>query len=369
VRVAKNVVVCCDGTNNSLQKTLTNVGQLSRLVGGLGGAQHVYYDAGVGVEASPNMATRIGATASRWSGLAFGTGLVENVEQAYLELVDHFVPGDRVFLFGFSRGAYTTRVLTGLLKHYGLLRPEHRGEVGEVVAAYRKLFAEEDRADDVARDRAFDAARAIRRDKSVDCPIHFLGLFDTVSSLGWAYDPKAFPNTKVMPNVTVIRHALALDERRAKFRTNRVEPASPQQDLREVWFAGVHSDVGGGYEPPRHALSRVALRWMLREAKGAGLLVDPAVEAALGLEGSWEGDEQAEQNESLTWSWRSIEYLPLPHRRQVAGKWVEGTRIYRGSGWREVKSGDHVSVAVQRRRTAVKNTFWPQVSGQIVWEA
>jgi uncharacterized protein (DUF2235 family) len=89
-------------------------------------------------------------------------------------------------------------------------------------------------------DRTFAEAREIRESKSVECPVHFMGIWDTVSSLGWAYDPKTFPNTAKMPQVKVIRHAMALDERRAKFRPNRVIPV-PQaaQDIEEIWFSRI----------------------------------------------------------------------------------------------------------------------------------
>src|SRR5262245_7236137 len=104
----RNLVICCDGTNNSLAGALTNVAQLYRLAS-LGDTtpQLAYYDAGVGVDADPDMRTRIGAAVSRWSGSAFGTGLIENVQQAYVHLIRNFAPGDRIFLFGFSRGAYS----------------------------------------------------------------------------------------------------------------------------------------------------------------------------------------------------------------------------------------------------------------------
>lgn len=371
--MAKNLVICCDGTNNSLQRPLTNVALLSRLASGKGPAQFVYYDVGVGVEASPNLSTRIGQTVSRWSGLAFGTGLVANVEQAYLALVDHYEPGDQVFLLGFSRGAYTARVIAGLLQNYGLLRRDQRNDAPKVVAAFKNLFPKKtpkDSQNEKARkeqEERFALAGKIRKTQSVECPIHFLGLFDTVSSLGWAFDPKTFPNTARMPSVRKIRHALALDERRAKFRTNRVTPLDGQ-DVREVWFAGVHSDVGGGYEPPRDRLSRIPLRWMLREARQSGLLVDPAEEAALQLDATVLEDEQAPQNESLSGAWWPLEVLPLPHLEQTPTGWVERKRLYRGNGWRRLRPDDWVSSSVRRRRPAIKNQHWKDVEGTVRWE-
>jgi uncharacterized protein (DUF2235 family) len=223
-------------------------------------------------------------------------------------------------MFGFSRSAYTVRVIAGLLEQLGLLRRDQSERTHEVVSSYQRLYAKEDadRAPGTltaeTRDR-LKRADQIRRTSSVDCPIHFMGVFDTVSSLGRAYDPKTFPFTAKMPDVRTVRHALALDERRAKFRTNRVTPV-PGQDVSEVWFAGVDSDVGGGHEGEQGRLARVPLRWMLREACAAGLQTNPDVVREVDLEATTAADEQAEQNESLNTAWRVLECVPLPHRVQ-----------------------------------------------------
>jgi uncharacterized protein (DUF2235 family) len=349
---------------------LTNVAHLSALadIGDLS-RQLAYYDAGVGVEAHPDMRTRIGAVWSRWSGAAFGTGLVANVQAAYSHLVDHYADGDFVYLFGFSRGAYTVRVIAGLLHNYGLLRPEFSGEAATVVKAFQDLYPRDGSGfvnglQTQAQRERFAEARRIREIQSRPCPVHFMGLFDTVSSLGWAWEPKSFPNTMTMPNVNILRHALALDERRAKFRTNRVR-CNTQADHKQLWFAGVHSDVGGGYAAPRNRLSRVPLRWMLTEAHLAGMQVNQDVQRALDLEGTWMQDEQAEQNESLTKLWYALELLPLPERRQTEAGWVEAKRVYRGHGWREIPDTFEAHESLQRRKIAVKNVFWRPLQSRI----
>ena len=196
-----------------------------------------------------------------------------------------------------------------------------------------------------------------------------MGLFDTVSSLGWAWDPKTFPNTSQMPNVTVLRHALALDERRAKFRTNRVQ-LDAHRDHRQMWFAGVHSDVGGGYQPPNDRLSRVPLRWMLAAAKDAGMRVNTDAEANLALGPSQLQDEQAPQSESLSAMWRALEYLPLPHReRNATDQWVESRRVYRGKGWREIPDTFEAHDSLQRRKIEVKNVHWKGEQSRIRFSA
>ena len=368
----RNLVICCDGTNNSLDSPLTNVAHLGALADiGDAARQLAYYDAGVGVEAQPNMRTRIGAVFSKWSGSAFGTGLVENVQNAYSHLVDNYSDGDHVYLFGFSRGAYTVRVIAGLLHNYGLLRREHADEAASVVKAFQDLYPRDGSGfvnglPTQAQRERFDEARRIRNVRAQPCPIHFMGLFDTVSSLGWAWEPKSFPNTMTMPNVKILRHALALDERRAKFRTNRVK-CTPEADHRQMWFAGVHSDVGGGYAAPRNRLSRVPLRWMLTEARTAGMFVNEDVLRTLDLENTWMQDEQADQNESLTALWYALEYLPLPERKQTEEGWKEGKRVYRGNGWREIPETWEAHDSLQRRKASVKNVYWRDLQTRIIF--
>jgi uncharacterized protein (DUF2235 family) len=363
----RNLVICCDGTNNSLTGPPTNVLHLKNL-GEIGddARQLVKYDPGVGVESDPRMHTGIGATWSRWSGSAFGTGLVENVEQAYSALIKEYKDGDKIFLFGFSRGAYTVRVLAGLLYNYGLLREANKAESLRVVKHYQKLIMPNGKGfvggiPITEQKNRLNEAAEIKRTLSVVCPVHFMGVFDTVSSLGWAWDPKSFPNTRKMPEVKILRHAMALDERRAKFRTNRIE-LTENADHRQVWFAGVHSDVGGGYGD-NNRLSRIPLRWMLAEAQKAGMLVDANKLQKLDLETTWKDDEQADQHESLTAAWHALEYVPLPHRaKNEKGEWKEGRRIYRGAGWREIPDTFDAHESLQRRKRAPNNPFWPGAS-------
>lgn len=375
--MAKNLIICCDGTNSSFQKDLTNVVRISRIAVPIPGQQHVYYDVGVGAEAEPGFVTKLSATLNRWAGLAFGVGLVRNVEEAYNEIVDKYEPEDRLFLFGFSRGAYTVRALAGLLQNYGLLKKAHRSRAHSVVKKFQKLFPKEGSAAalDPAKhtaycNKTFADARHIRESFAIGCPVHFMGIWDTVSSLGWAYDPKSFPNTAEMPQVRIIRHAIALDERRAKFRTNRVKPVpGPDQDIQEVWFAGVHADVGGGYSDEQSGLAKVCLKWMLREAVGKGLRMD-AEQEKLYLQGPRsQADEMGPQHESLEKLWWALEYLRLPHRRNVNGVWIDEMIRYRGEGWRTIRPGDLVHRSVERRLSVhpVKNSHWPGAQVAITW--
>jgi len=371
--VPKNVVICCDGTNSSFQRDLTNVARMSCIAIQLPGVQHVYYDVGVGV-VEPGFATKVGATLYRWAGLAFGVGLVENVVEAYREIVCNYDPGDRLFLFGFSRGAYTVRVLAGVLDNFGLLKRENQSLIEEVIRKFSRLTPKEgsaDAQDPVKKraylDRTFAEARAIRESKSVECPVHFMGIWDTVSSLGWAYDPKTFPNTAKMPQAKMIRHAMALDERRAKFRPNRVIPVpEAAQDIREIWFSGDHSDVGGGYADDQSALAKKCLTWILREACLQGLSIDPVKEKELLKVPELLPGQMEPQHESLEKFWWAIEWIRLPHRTQVDGVWKEEMIRYRGKGWRTIRDGDFVHSSV-RDRANVKNTNWRAAEIKVQW--
>jgi uncharacterized protein (DUF2235 family) len=357
----KNIVICCDGTNNSYDKDLTNVARLSLIALRKENVQSAYYDAGVGVDAEPGIWTRLGRAINRGLGCAIGAGLVRNVKEAYLEIVKQYQPEARIFLFGFSRGAYTVRVLAGLLDNFGLLNSADPSLLETIVKRFQRLFPDQKLSEAESKsevDRAYGEARSFKAAYCVDCQIAFLGLWDTVSSLGWLYSPKTFPNTASIPNAKIVRHAMAIDERRAKFRPNRVKHAG---NLMEVWFSGVHCDVGGGYAESESELSKIPLAWLLDEAVKAGLQIDPFQRQRL-VEGPLtRPDPYAEQHESLEKWWWLLEYVRLPHRKQVDGKWIEEMVRYKGNGWRTVQPGDLVHHSVQTRmsKKPIKNQNWP----------
>jgi uncharacterized protein (DUF2235 family) len=291
--MSRNIVVCCDGTNNQFGPENTSVVRLVQVLDRDPAAQILYYDPGVGTLPQPGVLTRVGKTVSRWRDLAFATGLRGKVEDAYTHLMDFWEAGDRVFLFGFSRGAYTARVLAGLLYALGLLpRGNHH-----LVPYVMKLFGavrdrgskvgdspEEDNKD--SDDQAWTYWRLCEEFRTTfarpvpGCPddrrfrVHFLGVWDTVSSVGWVWDPVTFPYTARNPGIDIARHAVSIDERRWFFRQNLLKQA-PGQDLQELWFPGVHADVGGGYPERDGGLWWTPFEWMLGEAERAGLRVDP----------------------------------------------------------------------------------------------
>src|SRR5262249_8906157 len=129
------------------------------------------------------------------------------------------------------------------------------------------------------KSKQFRVLGSFRKTFSRECKPHFVGVWDTVSSVGWVYNAVRFPYTNANNNADfhIVRHAMSIDERRAFFRQNAFrEPNNAQQDIKEVWFAGVHSDVGGSYHEDQSQLSRIALRWIINEAGSADLRFDPA---------------------------------------------------------------------------------------------
>lgn len=215
--------------------------------------------------------------------MLFGAGLRHNLGEAYPYLMATYEPGDRIFLFGFSRGAYTVRALAGMLELCGIFRPGSENLVPYAVSEYAKQGEKREEDWRLLRKYARMHGRPLAldgtelRDKD-HAPVHFMGIWDTVKAAGHLWRQLRWPYTRELPHVGVVRHAVSLDEKRRPYMEYLVEdpdPAHcipPSQDLQEVWFAGVHSDVGGVSErEPR--LSDLPMKWMAEEAVQAGLLV------------------------------------------------------------------------------------------------
>ncbi|RNC81908.1 MAG: DUF2235 domain-containing protein [Phycisphaera sp.] len=265
----KNIVVCCDGTNNEIAGHQTNVLRLFRMLI-RNDDQIGYYDAGVGTQADPTAHTPLRRRLYKKLDAAVGLSIRDNVLEAYSFLMRTYSEGDKIYLFGFSRGAYTVRALAAMIRRCGLLLPEHTNLASHSWA----IFTGADNSRDSAA--KFKGAARIRKVFGRRAPIHFVGAWDTVSSFGWIWDPQMIPNTAKNESVAHARHALAIDERRAYFRPNHFRPPDGQDEL-SVWFAGVHADIGGGYPDSEAALSRISLEWMMGEAVYLGLLIDESL--------------------------------------------------------------------------------------------
>jgi uncharacterized protein (DUF2235 family) len=312
----KNLVICFDGTNNQFGRENTNVVRLVQSLDRDPSLQRLYYDPGVGTLPEPGALNCISRKISELCGLAFGAGLTWKIQEAYCYLMDYWEPGDHVFIFGFSRGAYSARVLAGMLHALGLLPRGGHNLVPYAMRLLEGVRKEGGTEDDGGAPKRWGKlcdefrwtfARPIpcgnddRRFK-----VHFLGLWDTVSSVGWVWDPATFPHTAHNPSVEVVRHAVSVDERRWFFRQNLVMKVDGQ-DLLECWFPGVHSDVGGGYSDS--GLWQGAFDWILAEATKAGLLVDQHRLNAI-LSKVPQRPWLQPQHESLTPVWWLAEFFP-----------------------------------------------------------
>ncbi|MEP6869101.1 MAG: DUF2235 domain-containing protein [Novosphingobium sp.] len=315
----RNLVVCCDGTSNEFVADRTNVAKLTYALVKDPARQQVFYHPGLGTMAAPGFPLPIGNRAARLAGLAFGYGIRDDIRDAYVWIMDHWRPGDRLYLFGFSRGSYTVRALAALIRLYGLAMP---GNTALVPYAIRMLW--QMGKDDASFSKNYSLSEEFEASLSgVNCRPHFVGVWDTVSSVGWAGSPVSLPHTRTNDEIAVFRHAIAIDERRAFFRTNLFQPKSGQDSV-ELWFPGDHCDVGGGHPETESGLSKYPLEWMVREAITAGLLIDEdRLDTILGRGGDGRfaaASPAAPLHESLTWPWRPCEIYPKPHWDNETGR-------------------------------------------------
>jgi uncharacterized protein (DUF2235 family) len=354
----KNIVVCCDGTGNEISENISNVLKLYRVLRKTDKTdppQIAFYDPGVGTLARPNPWTKVKQDAVAILGVSTGYGLDDNVLKAYTFLINHYQEGDDIFLFGFSRGAYAVRILAGLIHKVGLLAPEQCNLADAALTAYKQAglatAGQEDREDrdaeqaesqtgwQVPQATRDDPASQFARIVSARWPtIKFVGVWDTVASViiprpdrFYTFSLQKLGFTRTNPSVRVFRHAVAIDERRRMFRlepweefqafkhnrfsaTNNAEP----QDTLQVWFAGVHADIGGGYPEKESGLSKFPLLWMIEEAVKYGLSISRQTlnQLAWGFQRKGspfsyvEPDIMRAPHESMTAAWRSLEWIP-----------------------------------------------------------
>ena len=259
-RRGRRLVVCLDGTWNT-EGSFTNIWRLYVALR-RDTSQLVYYDQGVGTKPTDYV-----------TGGGFGRGLSNNVLRAFLWLTEHHRQGDEIFVFGFSRGAYTARSLVGFLSVCGLLRCDAPVNIDAAFAQYRKpgVTRESDGAVDFRARYSLEPEQGPPR-------IRCLGVFDTVGALGIPvaqvplFEDYRWHKVHLSEIVDHAYHALAIDEHRELFDATLWRNRYPHQTVEQRWFVGAHANVGGGYE--YDALSIRPLEWMQQKAKSLGLVFD-----------------------------------------------------------------------------------------------
>ena len=316
----KNIVICFDGTGNEYGENNTNVVETYAICK-KNQDQIVFYDPGVGTGGWEYMEGKKPGEESLKSlaDQATGKGLQKNVNDAYGFLMETFETGDRIFLFGFSRGAFTVRSLAGMLYKVGLLPADN----DNLIPYAAKLYNIESN---------LDVAHGFRETFSRQCPVHFIGVWDTVSSLVMNAGVR-WHSGALNPEVKNGFHALSIDEKRGDFPPclwldDKADLVSGQ-NIEQVWFAGVHSDVGGWYD--ERGLANTSLHWMLNHAKVKDLKFD-----------------QAELEKRI----------PNPHdelHNSFKGIWrIRGTHV------RKIPQGSKVHSSVFKRKKRPSNKYKPK---------
>ena len=289
----KRLIICLDGTWNNASREVekgesrvyrpTNVLKMARAICSIAqdGTQQIsYYDAGVGaMNRAPDPRARFVQSVDRTLGGGWGAGFEVNIEEAFTFLSNNYLPGDEIYIFGFSRGAAQARSLAQLIQWTGGFPPKRDAYyVPKLFTAYLQARGAGD-ASDLLREinRSADATEALKV-SIVPARIRFLGLWDTVLALGTRAFARHGPSPSLQAfhcsgkppsQVEIVRHAVAIDESRHDFRAELFDAA---ESLEQRWFAGTHSNVGGGLVDD--GLANLSLKWMCDEASAAGLVLD-----------------------------------------------------------------------------------------------
>ncbi|MET0383682.1 MAG: DUF2235 domain-containing protein [Burkholderiaceae bacterium] len=380
-RGRRQLVVCCDGTNNTLTGGVadTNVlmfyGHVARQPAPAGAERLMFYDPGVGTPDSAPPTGLVDWAKRSWeraAGLAEGSGVYDNISDCYRFLMRHWRDGDEIYCFGFSRGSFTARCVVGLVNLFGILEPQHEPLLPTLIRIYfssstenetrwrrftRRAHARVSRpakaasepgghsVDDDRERLALEVRRLFATPAGRRAWVHWVGVWDTVESVGmpgpWS---RSNPSTATVRDKRVrnVRHALALDEHRFSFVPRLYEEPGDLPEaagggpdgrtLKQRWFPGVHCDVGGSYALGESALSNAALRWMVDEvAPALGIAPLPPADPA----------ERAIRHDPLhdTPAWA------------LAGMWVRDMRP-------ETAGGDAIAVIPAESAPARPGTVW-----------
>ncbi|KAF2836479.1 hypothetical protein M501DRAFT_979658 [Patellaria atrata CBS 101060] len=284
--LGRTLVICLDGTGDQFDQDNSNVVHLvSCLKKDDPSSQVTYYQSGIGTYDDSGLKGGFSAAVD----MAVGSGLGTHVKDSYRFLMQNYREGDKICLFGFSRGSYTIRCLAGMLHKVGLLPAHNRAQISFAYKFYRDDSPE-----------GWKMSADFKKTFCTNINIHFVGIWDCVASVGFI--PRKLPFSKSPTNcIHYFRHAMALDEHRGKFKVCQWQHQNParlqhkshdhehvETDVKEVWFMGAHADVGGGavLNEERHMLSRIPLRWMIRQCFecNTGILFKSATLAELGID-------------------------------------------------------------------------------------
>ncbi|KAG1836938.1 hypothetical protein DFJ58DRAFT_669234, partial [Suillus subalutaceus] len=311
----KNLVVCIGRRFKLFQDIHTQTTHVFELYDNIvkddDEKQIAYYASGVGTYVRPEGFVLVEQVLKNLD-LAIAHSIRRNILNAYEWLSGRYHDGDKIFLFGFSRGAYQVRALAGMIHEVGLIRPGNEGQIPNAFQYYCAINS--------GKSKDINGAKEFKMQFSRSVVIHFIGVWDTVSSVG-VRKTKNFPSTDTCDHVCYFRQALALDERRVKFlpeyvyggMSNRSDwhkyqvstpPPTDEGRIKEVWFAGSHSDV---YP---HDFRNIPLLWMREEAREAGLLLNPR-EVAFRYED--ESFLEPGVTDSSNLAWWLLEMLPVGH--------------------------------------------------------
>jgi len=374
----RNIILCFDGTSNEVVSTPTNVLRLCRCLI-KDDKQIVYYAPGVGTLLDPDAITNAKKYFRKLWDLATGFSLGSSVSAGYAFLMRNYQPGDRIYVFGFSRGSYAARAMVGMLKMFGLLRPANENLIPYLWQWFRNNIVKQS-STVRSRQELFENARRYKDLFAMDeeIEVELVGVFDTVSSylstawhfiglivgvaicwwlplntislvlvllisllFSFAVLFRWLPYTASLPNAKHVRHATALDEYRALFPSNHISGLNPEHI--EVWFSGVHTDVGGGRPEDKSQLAKVTLRWMLGEAVALGVRVD-AQKVKAEIHGL---DPEGECGRSMQWYWL------------LAGLVPQLRYATRKSPGRESGKAKGSSAALPAERTNLVRRYWP----------
>lgn len=332
-RKRKTLIVCCDGTGNEIKENQSNVLKFYRCLKKDLPEQLVFYDTGVGTISNSGAWATFKHQAKGIFGLVTGYGLDDNILDAYRFLIENYRDEDDIYLFGFSRGAYTVRALAGLINLVGILHRNQKHLANYALTSYKQADNKGNFEIAWRVQEVLDTKRAT---------IKLMGCWDTVSSVivprpDRFYIPslESLPYTIENPCVRTFRHAISIDERRRMFRLAQWkegqlfksnpfvsdENAKPQ-DCKQLWFAGVHSDIGGGYLERDSGIAKYPLAWMIDEAEKHGLFFRAEMVKRLvhgknpsnvkkGSKRDYsEPCASAKLHDSMSWAWNILEYLP-----------------------------------------------------------